>query len=123
MGVIVHQDFEFIVQGITGREALNFTRECLQYGSKIVGGVTPGRGGREVYGVPVYDTVREITSRRKVDGAVITVPLAFAPDAAFEAIDGGPPQAAEATDVRGDDTETIRADDPRAVKRRVFDDR
>ena len=60
----------FIVQGITGREALNFTRECLQYGSKIVGGVTPGRGGREVYGVPVYDTVREITARRKVDGAV-----------------------------------------------------
>ena len=89
MGVIVHKDFEFIVQGITGREALNFTRECLQYGSKIVGGVTPGRGGREVYGVPVFDTVREITSRRKVDGAVITVPLAFAPDAAFEAIDAG----------------------------------
>ena len=89
MGVLVHKDFEFIVQGITGREALNFTRECLEYGSKIVGGVTPGRGGREVYGVPVYDTVREITSRRKVDGTVITVPLAFAPDAAFEAIDAG----------------------------------
>ncbi|MGD0948854.1 MAG: CoA-binding protein [Candidatus Binatia bacterium] len=89
MGVLVHKDFEFIVQGITGREALNFTRECLDYGSKIVGGVTPGRGGREVYGVPVYDTVREITSQRKVDGAVITVPLAFAPDAAFEAIDAG----------------------------------
>lgn len=89
MGVLVHKDFEFIVQGITGREALNFTRECLEYGSKIVGGVTPGRGGREVYGVPVYDTVREITAKRKVDGAVITVPLAFAPDAAYEAIDAG----------------------------------
>ncbi len=89
MPVLVHQDFTFIVQGITGREALNFTRECLEYGSKIVGGVTPGRGGREVYGVPVYDTVREITSTRRVDGAVITVPLAFAPDAAFEAIDAG----------------------------------
>jgi len=89
MGILVHKDFEFIVQGITGREALNFTRECLEYGSKIVGGVTPGRGGREVYGVPVYDTVREITAKRKVDGAVITVPLAFAPDAAFEAIDAG----------------------------------
>ena len=89
MGVLVHKDFEFIVQGITGREALNFTRECLEYGSKIVGGVTPGRGGREVYGVPVYDTVREITARRKVDGSVITVPLGFAPDAAFEAIDAG----------------------------------
>ena len=89
MGVLVHKDFTFIVQGITGREALNFTRECLEYGSKIVGGVTPGRGGREVYGVPVYDTVREITTTRRVDGSVITVPLAFAPDAAFEAIDAG----------------------------------
>jgi succinyl-CoA synthetase alpha subunit len=89
MGVLVHKDFEFIVQGITGREALNFTRECLEYGSKIVGGVTPGRGGREVYGVPVYDTVREITAKRRVDGSVITVPLGFAPDAAFEAIDAG----------------------------------
>ncbi len=89
MSVLVHADFTFIVQGITGREALNFTRECLEYGSKIVGGVTPGKGGRDVYGVPVYDTVREITQSKKVDGSVITVPLAFAPDAAFEAIDAG----------------------------------
>ncbi len=89
MAVLIHEGFEFIVQGITGREALNFTRECLEYGSKIVGGVTPGRGGREVYGVPVHDTVREITARRKVDGTVITVPAAFALDAALEAIDAG----------------------------------
>jgi len=89
MAILVHKDFTFIVQGITGREALNFTRECLEYGSKIVGGVTPGKGGTEVYGVPVYNTVREITSTRKVDGSVITVPLAFAPDAAYEAIDAG----------------------------------
>jgi len=89
MSVIVHKDFQFIVQGITGREALNFTRECLEYGSRIVGGVTPGKGGREVYGVPVYNTVREITREHRVDGAVITVPLQFAPDAAFEAIDAG----------------------------------
>jgi succinyl-CoA synthetase alpha subunit len=89
MAILVDEDFTFIVQGITGREALNFTRECLEYGSKIVGGVTPGRGGREVYGVPVHDTVREITARQRVDGSVITVPLAFAPDAAFEAIEAG----------------------------------
>ena len=89
MSILVHKDFTFIVQGITGREALNFTRECLEYGSKIVGGVTPGKGGQEVYGVPVYDTVREITAKQRVDGAVITVPLAFAADAAFEAIDAG----------------------------------
>lgn len=89
MAILVHKDFTFIVQGITGREALNFTRECLEYGSKIVGGVTPGKGGTEVYGVPVSDTVREITAKTKVDGTVITVPHAFTPDAAFEAIDAG----------------------------------
>ncbi|MDD9936367.1 MAG: CoA-binding protein [Myxococcales bacterium] len=89
MGILVHEDFRFIVQGITGREALNFTRECLNYGSKIIGGVTPGRGGREVYGVKVYDTVREITEQTRVDGSVITVPYQFAPDAAFEAIEAG----------------------------------
>jgi succinyl-CoA synthetase alpha subunit len=91
MAILVHKDFTFIVQGITGREALNFTRECLEYGSKIVGGVTPGRGGRDVYGVRVYNTVREITAQRKVDGAVIAVPAPFAPDAAFEAVDAGIP--------------------------------
>src|SRR5262249_31350782 len=89
MGIIVHKDFEFIVQGITGREALNFTRECLEYGSKIVGGVTPGKGGQEVYGVPVHDTVRAITAKTHVDGAVVTGPAAFARDACFEAIDAG----------------------------------
>jgi len=89
MPVLVNKDFQFIVQGITGREALNFTRECLEYGSKIVGGVTPGKGGRDVYGVPVHDTVREITNKERVDGSVITVPWAFTADAAFEAIDAG----------------------------------
>lgn len=89
MAILIHEDFTFIVQGITGREALNFTRECLEYGSKIVGGVTPGKGGQEVYGVPVHDTVREITASKRVDGTVITVPAAFALDAAMEAIDAG----------------------------------
>jgi succinyl-CoA synthetase alpha subunit len=89
MAILINKDFTFIVQGITGREALNFTRECLQYGSKIVGGVTPGKGGRDVYGVPVFDTVREITSTRKVDGSIITVPWRGSLDAAFEAIDAG----------------------------------
>jgi succinyl-CoA synthetase alpha subunit len=89
MPVIVHKDFQFIVQGITGREALNFTRECLEYGSKIVGGVTPGKGGREVYGVTVYNTVREIVAKGRVDGTVVTVPAGFAADACFEAIDAG----------------------------------
>ncbi len=89
MSILVDENTTFIIQGITGREAVNMTRECLNYGSKIVGGVTPGRGGRDVYGVPVYDTVREITARERVDGSVLTVPPAFVRDAAFEAIENG----------------------------------
>ncbi len=89
MSILITRETTFIIQGITGREAVNMTRECLDYGSKIVGGVTPGRGGREVYGVPVYDTVRQITSRTRVDGSVVAVPPAFTRDAVMEALDAG----------------------------------
>src|SRR5205085_460938 len=91
MNALIDQDTTFIVQGITGREAVNLTRECLDYGSKIVGGVTPGRKGREIHGVPVFDSVaqlcREIGS--VPDGSVVTVPPAFTKDAVFEAIEAG----------------------------------
>ncbi len=89
MSILIDENTTFIIQGITGREAVSMTRECLDYGSKLVGGVTPGRGGREVHGVPVYDTVREITAKQHVDGSVLTVPPAFVRDAAFEAIANG----------------------------------
>jgi succinyl-CoA synthetase alpha subunit len=89
MSILITKDTTFIIQGITGREAVNMCRECLDYGSKIVGGVTPGRGGREVYGVPVYDTVKEITQKTRVDGSVIAVPPAFTRDAVYEAVEAG----------------------------------
>jgi succinyl-CoA synthetase alpha subunit len=89
VSILVDENTTFIIQGITGREAVNMTRECLDYGSKVVGGVTPGRGGRDVYGVPVYDTVREAVEKHRVDGSVLTVPPAFCRDAAFEAIENG----------------------------------
>jgi succinyl-CoA synthetase alpha subunit len=91
MAVLLTEDFTFIVQGITGREAVNLTRECLDYGSKIVGGVTPGRKGRDVHGVPVFDTVEQIVEHHgsAPDGAVVTVPPAFTKDAVFEAIENG----------------------------------
>jgi succinyl-CoA synthetase alpha subunit len=89
MSILITKDSTFIIQGITGREAVNMTRECLNYGSKIVGGVTPGRGGRDVYGVQVHNTVCEITKKTRVDGTVITVPAQFVRDAAFEAIEAG----------------------------------
>src|SRR3954469_25011071 len=89
MSILIDENTTFIIQGITGREAASMTRECLDYGSKLVGGVTPGRGGRDVHGVAVFDTVREITSKQHVDGSVLTVPPAFVRDAAFEAIANG----------------------------------
>ena len=91
MSILLSEDFTFIVQGITGREAVNLTRECLDYGSKVVGGVTPGRKGREVHGVPVFDTVEQVAepSATSPDGSVVTVPPAFTKDAVFEAIEAG----------------------------------
>jgi succinyl-CoA synthetase alpha subunit len=89
MSILVDENTTFIIQGITGREAVSMTRECLDYGAKVVGGVTPGRGGRDVHGVPVFDTVREITSKQRVDASVLTVPPAAVRDAAFEAIENG----------------------------------
>ena len=91
MNHLIDQETTFIVQGITGREAVNLTRECLDYGSRIVGGVTPGRKGREVHGVPVFDSVAQLVESigRVPDGSVVTVPPAFTRDAVFEAIEAG----------------------------------
>jgi succinyl-CoA synthetase alpha subunit len=91
LSILVDQDTRIIVQGITGREAVSFTRDMLDYGAKMVGGVTPGRGGRDVLGVPVYDSVRQITEKERVDASVLAVPAPFVRDAAFEAIEGGIP--------------------------------
>jgi succinyl-CoA synthetase alpha subunit len=89
--VLIDRETTFIVQGITGREAVNLTRECLDYGSKVVGGVTPGRRGREVHGVPVFDSVAQLVEEvgHVPDGSVVTVPPAFTKDAVFEAIEAG----------------------------------
>src|SRR6187200_3141589 len=89
MSILINKDTTVIIQGITGREAVNLTREGLDYGTKIVGGVTPGRAGRDVYVVPVYDCVRDITSKQHVDGSIVTVPPKFTKDAVFEAIEAG----------------------------------
>src|SRR5215207_1674553 len=91
MSILLSEDFTFIVQGITGREAVNLTKECHDYGSKGVGGVTPGRKGREVNGVPVFDTVEQAVADHgePIDGSVVTVPPAFTKDAVLEAIENG----------------------------------
>jgi succinyl-CoA synthetase alpha subunit len=93
MSILLGEDTTFIVQGITGREAVNLTRECLDYGvgAKVVGGVTPGRRGRDVHGVPVFDTVEQAIEHHggPIEGSVVTVPPAFTRDAVFEAIENG----------------------------------
>ena len=91
MSILLNEDTTFIVQGITGREAVNLTKECLDYGSKVVGGVTPGRKGREVHGVPVFDTVAQAVENHgsQIDGSIVTVPPGFTKDAVIEAIDNG----------------------------------
>lgn len=93
MSILIDENTTFIVQGITGREAVNLTRECLDYGqgAKVVGGVTPGRKGREVHGVPVFDTVAQAVAHHggPIDGSVVTVPPAFTKDAVFEALQNG----------------------------------
>jgi succinyl-CoA synthetase alpha subunit len=93
MSILIDENTTFIVQGITGREAVNLTRECLDYGrgAKVVGGVTPGRKGRDVHGVPVFDTVEQAVEHHgaPINGSVVTVPPAFTKDAVFEALEHG----------------------------------
>jgi succinyl-CoA synthetase alpha subunit len=91
MSVLADTTTRLLVQGITGREAANFTRECLDYGTEVVAGVTPGKGGEVVYGVPVFDTVVEASATTRPNAALVSVPPLLVLDAALEAIDAGIP--------------------------------
>jgi len=120
MSILLSKETTFIVQGITGREAVNLTRECLDYGSKIVGGVTPGRKGREVHGVPVFDTVAQAVEHHggPIDGSVVTVPPAFTKDAVLEAIENGIKLIVIVTEriPRGDVAEMVELADMRGAR-------
>ncbi|WP_408010977.1 succinate--CoA ligase subunit alpha [Pseudalkalibacillus sp. A8] len=87
MSVYVNKDTKVIVQGITGSTALFHTKQMLEYGTKIVGGVTPGKGGTEVEGVPVFNTVEDAVKETGATASVIYVPAPFAADAILEAVD------------------------------------
>lgn len=89
MSIIVDQDTRVIVQGITGREGRFHTASMLQYGTNIVAGVTPGKGGEEVEGVPVYDTAAEAVTRHQANTSIMFVPARFARSAILEAVDAG----------------------------------
>lgn len=87
MSVFVNKDTKVIVQGITGKTALFHTKQMLEYGTKIVGGTSPGKGGTEVEGVPVFNTVSEAVKATGANASVIYVPAPFAADAILEAVD------------------------------------
>ncbi len=85
MPILVNRETKVVVQGITGREGSFQTRRCIEYGTKVVAGVTPGRGGEEMDGVPVFDTVRQAVASTGADCSLIFVPAAAAADAILEA--------------------------------------
>jgi succinyl-CoA synthetase alpha subunit len=89
MSILVNKDTRLVVQGITGREGLFHTQQMVEYGTNVVAGVTPGKGGEWADSVPVFDTVKEAVEARGANTSVIFVPARFAPDAILEAADAG----------------------------------
>lgn len=91
MAILINKKTRVITQGISGKAGKFHTEQCLLYGSHFVGGVTPGKGGQEVLGLPVYDTVYEAKKNLHCDASVIFVPAPYAADAILEAEDAGIP--------------------------------
>jgi succinyl-CoA synthetase alpha subunit len=87
MSILVDDDTRVVVQGITGGEGKFHAEQMMEYGTNVVAGAVPGKGGQEVAGVPVYDTVHEAVEEEDADASVVFVPPAFAADAIFEALD------------------------------------
>lgn len=91
MSVLVDKNTRVIVQGLTGREGSFHAQQMIEYGTKVVAGVTPGKGGADHIGVPIFNTVSEAVRKTRADASVIFVPPPFAADAILEAADAGLP--------------------------------
>ena len=89
MSILVDKKTRLVVQGITGGEGSFHTQQMIEYGTKVVAGVTPGKGGTDYLGVPVYNTVEEAVKNQKANASVVFVPPAFAADAILEAANSG----------------------------------
>ena len=89
MSILVGKNTRVICQGITGRAGAFHTRGCLDYGTNVVAGVTPGKGGQEAEGIPVFDTMAEAVQKTDGNATLIFVPAAFTADAILEAVDAG----------------------------------
>ncbi|WP_312811630.1 succinate--CoA ligase subunit alpha [Sedimentibacter sp.] len=89
MSILVNENTKLIIQGITGREGTFHAEQMLQYGTKVVAGVSPGKGGQTICGVPVFDTVREAKEATDADATILFVPAKYTSDGVKEAIDAG----------------------------------
>jgi succinyl-CoA synthetase alpha subunit len=89
MSILVNKDTKVICQGITGEQGVFHTRQMVDYGTQMVGGVTPGKGGTDMDGIPVFNTVQEARDKTGANATVIYVPAPFAADAILEAVDAG----------------------------------
>ncbi len=89
MSILVNKNTRLVVQGITGREGMFHAEQMIAYGTNVVGGVTPGKGGQWSVGVPVFDSVRDAVRATEANTSIIYVPAAFSPDAIMEAVDAG----------------------------------
>jgi len=91
MSILVTRNTRVICQGFTGKQGTFHSQQCLEYGTKLVGGVTPGRGGQKHLGLPVFNTVREAVAKTGAEASMIYVPAPYAADAILEAADAGVP--------------------------------
>ncbi|MDP6113468.1 MAG: succinate--CoA ligase subunit alpha, partial [Planctomycetota bacterium] len=89
MSILVNKDTKVICQGITGKSGAFHARACIEYGTQVVAGVTPGRGGQTAEGVPVFDSVTEAVRETGANVSMIFVPAPFAADAVLEGVDAG----------------------------------
>ena len=89
MAILLDENTRVIVQGITGKQGTFHARSMIDYGTKVVAGVTPGKGGQEHLGVPVYDSMKEAVEATGATASVIFIPASFTYGAAMEAIDSG----------------------------------
>lgn len=89
MSILINKDTKVIVQGITGRDGSFHAAKMKEYGTQVVGGTSPGKGGQEVDGIPVFNTVKDAVAATGANTSIIFVPAPFAKDAMLEAIDSG----------------------------------
>src|SRR5262245_31376212 len=89
MSILINKNTRVVCQGITGKAGEFHSKNCIEYGTKLVAGVTPGKGGQTALGVPVFDTVHEAVEKERANAAMIFVPAAFTADAILEAVDAG----------------------------------